>query len=441
MDYMAEYRARLMTAKQAAALVRPGDQVEYGQVQMTPWSFDRELAARKHELSDIRLFAGHNLRLPRCLEVDPDQEVFHYITTFVHVPTRHLFRDGRAEYIPSSLTDDLFLRRAGKMPRTQLAVIGTTGMDADGYFNFSTATHYIRAMCEHAERVIVEVNTSAPWIYGEGNENRVHISEVSGIIETDNPPLATLDAAPVPTENEMKMARLILGEMRDGCCLQLGIGGIPSAIGMLIARSGLRDLGIHTEMLTDGHMEMVKQGIATGAGKNLDRGKAVFAFALGSQELYRFVDRNPDCITRDVGYTNNPAVISQLDNMISVNATLQVDLFGQANSEAAGFRQVSGIGGTLGFLQGAALSRGGNAFLCLNAAREREGKTVSNIVPVIQGIVSVPRSLTGCVVTEYGMVDLKGLSVRERARALIGIAHPDFREGLERAAYDMKLAI
>jgi acyl-CoA hydrolase len=442
MDFSAEYKTKLMNPEEAAKLVKPGDIVEYGQVQMTPIKFDAALAKRKNELSDVKLYAGLNMTVPQCMAVDPEQKVFTYWSGFVATPARAFFEDGRAAFIPSHLYDEVFMRESGLISRGAVAAIGVTAMDANGYFNCATAANYFRAMVDHADKVVVEVNTKAPWIFGDpnySNETQVHISEVYGIIETENQPLAVLPDLPVASENEKKMAQYIMEALHDGCCLQLGIGSLPNAIGTLISQSNLKDLGIHTEVLVDGHMEMYQKGIITGARKNIDKGKLVFAFVQGSQKLYDFVDRNPVCCARSAKYTNDPSIISSLDNMISVNATLQVDLQGQANSEAIGTQQISGTGGALNFTQGATYSKGGKSFLCLNSTRTVKGKQISNIVPLINGIVTIPRSCVHYVVTEYGVALLKGRSVQQRAQALINIAHPDFRDDLARQARELKM--
>jgi acyl-CoA hydrolase len=281
--------------------------------------------------------------------------------------------------------------------------------------------------------VIVEVTTGLPHVHGD--ENDVHVDEVDYIIEGDNAALAELHNPP-PTGVDRAVAHLIAAEVEDGACVQIGIGGMPNAVCLLLAESGVRDLGIHTEMLTDGLIALYKSGCATGARKTLNPGKVVFTFALGTQPLYDALDDNPDMLCCPVDYTNMPHVIMQNERTVSINNTTQIDLQGQAASESAGHRHLTGTGGQLQFVRGAYASKGGKSFICLSSTYEKKGERKSRIVLDLTpgNIVTTPRSDTMYVVTEYGMVNLKGKAVCERARALISLAHPDFRETLERDA-------
>ena len=275
-------------------------------------------------------------------------------------------------------------------------------------------------------------------MYGE--QTGVHVSEVDYIIEGDDAPAPELPNPP-PCETDRAVARLIAAEIEDGACLQIGIGGMPNAVCALLLESGVRDLGVHTEMLTDGIADLYKAGRITGSRKTLNPGKIVYTFALGSRDLYATLDRNPDMQCYPVDYTNPPHIIMQNDNVVSINNTTQIDLQGQAASESDGHRHISGTGGQLQFVRGAYASRGGKSFICLSSTYDKRGERRSRIVlNLTQGnVVTTPRSDIMYVVTEYGMVNLKGKSVAERAKALTGIAHPDFREGLERQAYEHRL--
>ena len=237
------------------------------------------------------------------------------------------------------------------------------------------------------------------------------------------------------------MGRLIAAEIEDGDCIQVGIGAMPNAVCALLLESGVRDLGVHTEMMTDGLADLYKTGRITGARKQLDPGKIVYPFALGSQAMYSTLHRNPDMHCHPVEYTNSPHVIMQNDRVVSIQNTTQIDLQGQAASESDGHRHISGTGGQLQFVRGAYASKGGKTFICLSSTYDKRGEPRSRIVlDLTQGnVVTTPRSDVMYVVTEYGMVNLKGKSIAERAQALIGIAHPDFREGLERQAHEHRL--
>jgi acyl-CoA hydrolase len=286
--------------------------------------------------------------------------------------------------------------------------------------------------------VIVETNSRLPYVHGV--QTGVHVSEVDYVIEGDDAPPPEL-VNPPPCEADCAVGRLIAAEIEDGDCLQIGIGGMPNAVCSLLLESGVRDLGVHTEMMTDGLADLYKAGRITGARKTLNPGKIVYTFALGSSDLYATLDRNRDMHCFPVDQTNPPHVIMQNDHMISINNTTQVDLQGQAASESDGHRHLSGTGGQLQFVRGAYASKGGKSFICLSSTYDKRGERRSRIVLDLTAgnVVTTPRSDVMFVVTEYGKVNLKGKSVAERARALIGIAHPDFREPLERQAYEHRL--
>jgi acyl-CoA hydrolase len=313
-------------------------------------------------------------------------------------------------------------------------------MDENGFFNFSAANLWHRAVVENAKMVIVEVSRTLPYVYGD--QNGVHVSEVDYIVEGDQQPPPELPN-PEPTEVDRAVARLIAAEIEDGSCLQIGIGGMPNAVCTLLLESGVRDLGVQTEMLTDGIAELYKAGRITGARKTLDPGKIVYTFALGSSALYATADRNSDLCCNQVDYTNSPHLIMRNDRVVAINNTTQIDLQGQAASESDGHRHISGTGGQLQFVRGAYASKGGKSFICLSSTYCKKGEPRSRIVLDLTpgNIVTTPRSDVMYVVTEYGMVNLKGKSVAERAKALISIAHPTFREPLERQAYQHRLIL
>jgi acyl-CoA hydrolase len=273
-----------------------------------------------------------------------------------------------------------------------------------------------------------------------GEDTGIHISEVDYIVEGDNAPLSQLPN-PGPTAIDSAVARLIIGEIEDGACLQIGIGGMPNAVCGLLADAGIRDLGVHTEMMTDGIADLYRAGLITGVRKKLDPGKIVYTFAAGSQALYDTLDRNPDMLCYPVDYTNAPHLIMQNPRTTAINSTTQIDLTGQAASESDGNRHLTGTGGQAQFVRGAYASEGGKSFICLPSTYDKKGERRSRIVfNLTKGnIVTTTRADMMYVVTEYGIVNLKGKSVPERARALIDIAHPDFREGLERQAHENRL--
>jgi acyl-CoA hydrolase len=426
--------AKTITAAEAAGLVRSGMWLDYGVALGQPEVFDAALAARAAELSDVKVRSCLSLTPRAFVRADPRGEHFHHLSWFFSGHDRRDHDAGVCEPVPLNLGEvpDYYRRFLGPV---DVAVIRTCPRDAAGRFNLGCSNIWHRAVIERARTVIVEATASLPWVHGD--DNWFDESEVDYVIDGGDAPATELPN-PAPTDIDRAVARLIAGEIDDGACLQIGIGGMPNAVCSLLKESGVKDLGIHTEMLTEGIIELYKAGCVTGARKNLDTGKIVFTFALGSHALYQAIDRNPDMRCLAVDYTNMPHVIMRNDNVVSINSTTQIDLQGQACSESDGHRHISGTGGQLQFVRGAYASKGGKSFLCLPSTYDKKGERRSRIVLNLTpgNIVTTPRSDVMYIVTEYGAVNLKAKSVAERARALIGLAHPDFREGLEREAWE-----
>lgn len=434
---MAKPPAKTISAEQAAALVRSGMWLDYGVALCQPDVFDQALAARVEELRDVRIRSCLTMKPRAVLEADPAGSHFHWLSWHFSGYDRRKHDSGIAHYIPLNLGEvpDYYRRF---LDPVDIAILKTCPMDDDGYFNFSAANLWHRAVVESAKVVIVEVTRGLP--YAHGDRNGVHVSEVDYVIEGDDAPGAEL-LNPPPTETDRVVARRIAAEIEDGACLQIGIGAMPNAVCQLLIESGVRDLGIHTEMLIDGLVDLYEAGCVTGARKTLDPAKVVYTFSLGTRRMYDAIHRNPDFRCNPVEYTNSPHMIMRNDHVFSINSTTQVDLQGQAASESDGHRHLSGTGGQLQFVRGAYASRGGKSFLCLSSTYEKHGHRRSRIVLNLTpgNIVTTPRSDVMYVVTEYGIANLKGKSVADRARALIGLAHPDFRDELERQAHENRL--
>jgi butyryl-CoA:acetate CoA-transferase len=317
-------------------------------------------------------------------------------------------------------------------------MIQVAPMDEHGYFNFGPNASHLMAVCERAKILIVEVNKNVPRVLG-GFEESIHISKVNYIVKGSNPALPTMGVGEI-NDVDRKVAELIVEEIPNGACIQLGIGGMPNAVGKVIAESDLKDLGVHTEMYVDGIVELSKSGKINGSKKNIDRYRQTFSFAVGSQKLYDFLNNNPEIMVAPVNYVNDSKIISSLDNFMSINNAIEIDLFGQVNSESAGTRPISGAGGQLDFVLGAYASKGGKSFMCISSTyTTKDGQLKSRIVPTLPNgsIVTDTRTNTHFVVTEYGKVNLKGLSSWQRAEALISISHPIFRDELIKQAEEM----
>ncbi|HLZ18629.1 MAG TPA: acetyl-CoA hydrolase/transferase C-terminal domain-containing protein, partial [Smithellaceae bacterium] len=364
----------------------------------------------------------------------------HIVMNDWHLSTagRRLHDQNLCNYIPFSYHQAP--RTIRKYLDFDCAFILVTEMDKNGYFNYGLCNSMTGAVIDKAKKVIVEVNKNVPYCYG-GNRESVHISRVDCVIEGANPSLVEVPPM-APKEADRRIAELILKEIEDGACIQLGIGGLPNLIGQMIAESDLKDLGIHTEMMCDSVVDLYNAGKITGKYKTVDRGKIVYTFAMGTKKLYDFLDHNPTCSSYPVSITNDPRIIAVNNKVMAINNAIEVDLYGQVCSEASGFDQKTGTGGQLDFILGAFESKGGKGIISLSSTfKDKAGKLHSRIVPFVEPgtIVTVPRSVVQYVATEYGMVQLNGKSTWQRAEALIGIAHPDFREELIKQAQQMKI--
>jgi len=437
MDWNKLYQEKLTTAQEAVKAVQSGDWVDYGWCTNHPVALDQALAARASELRDVKVRGGVTMWMPEIAKVDGAGEHFTWNSWHCSGVDRKIIAKGMGYFAPI---------RYSELPRyyrenvsVDVAMIQVTAMDSHGNFSFALAASHLADMLSKAKTVIVEVNRNLPWVYGlTGSE--INIQDVDMVVEGDNPAVAQLGASGEPSAVDRAVAELIVKEIPNGACLQLGIGGMPNAVGSMIAQSDLKDLGVHTEMYVDGFVDMALAGKLTGRCKTLDKGRQVYAFAAGSQKLYDYIDRNPAVMAAPVDYTNDVRVLAQLDNFISINNAIDVDLSGQVNAESAGLKHISGTGGQLDFVMGAYLSPGGKSFICMaSTVTGKDGSVKSRIVPTLTpgSIVTDPRSCTQYIVTEYGIVNLKGLSTWERAEKLISIAHPDFRDELVAGAEKM----
>jgi butyryl-CoA:acetate CoA-transferase len=353
---------------------------------------------------------------------------------------RKLIKRGCSFYSPIRYSELPRYYRDSTTP-DDVAMFQVAPMDSHGYFNFGPNASHLGAVCETSKKIIVEVNENMPRCHG-GSEANVHISQVSYIVEGDNPAIGELGAGGPATDVDKKVAELIVDQIPNGACLQLGIGGMPNAVGSLIAESDLKDLGVHTEMYVDAFVDIAKAGKITGAKKNIDRYRQAYGFGAGTKKMYDYLDENPELMSAPVSYTNDIKNIAALDNFISINNCVDLDLFGQISSETSGTKHISGAGGQLDFVLGAYMSNGGKSFICCSSTfTDKQGIVHSRIRPtLVEGsVVTDTRANTHYIVTEYGMVNVKGLSTWQKAEAIISVAHPDFRDELIKEAEKMHI--
>ncbi len=441
MGYAEEYQKKLVSADEAVKAVHSGDWIDYGWCNGTADALDKALAKRTDELKDVNVRGGILLKTPAIFEREDAGEHFTWNSWHMSGIERKLINRGWAYYAPIRYSE---LPRYYRDPHTKknaVAMFQVTPMDKHGFFNFGPNASHLAAVVETSATVIVEVNENMPRCLG-GTENGVHISDVDFIVEGSNPPIAEMGAGGPASEVDKAVAKLIVNEIPDGACLQLGIGGMPNAVGSLIAESDLKDLGVHTEMYVDAFVDIAKAGKINGSRKNIDRFRQAFAFGCGTKKMYDYLDENPEIMSAPVSYTNDIRSISALDNFMSINNAVDIDLFGQVNAESAGTKHISGAGGQLDFVLGAYLSKGGKSFICCSSTyKTKDGQVKSRILPTLNtgSIVTDTRANTHYLVTEFGIVNVKGLSTWEKAEAIISIAHPDFREELIAEAEKMKI--
>ncbi len=420
-----DYRSKLCSAEDAALLVRSGDHVFLGGGTGIPAAFANAVGNRHSELSNVTVYQGYAMGLYEYMKPEHSGS-FHIETMFVGPMERVCMEWGVAQYVPLHLGD--IPGMASSVKCDKLAFVATPP-DKDGYMNRSCFGSFCpnEECIKRADILIAEINSNTPWLASE--DFKIHVSEIDYIIENDAP-MFILPEIPI-SDVEGKMAVHIADLIPDGSTIQLGFGGLANAIGHLLHHK--KDLGMHAEVVTPSVMELVRAGVINGSKKNFMPGKVVTAFAVGTDEFYKYLDRNEDFYFREVGWVNNPENIAKNDNLISINNALMIDLTGQVASESIGTKQYSGTGGQVNFVQGAKRSRGGRSIIALSSTyTDKEGNLQSKIKPLLpEGtVVSTSRNDVQYIVTEYGSVNLQFLSISKRVKKLISIAHPDFRDRL-----------
>lgn len=433
-DYKELYRAKLMSADDVAAKIPNGSMIATDLFLAQPRSIFGAINKRCEEdnIHDCAVTTALDLYPLACYKDPKYLKNLHGISFFCSGHSRPCVNSGMADFLPFTYWDGPAVIRDNI--DYDVYVVSVAPMDENGYFSLGVTGSVSSVYIDKAKIILLEVNDKMPYCLAG---LKIHISQVTALCEASY----TLPAMPAAALDETSIAigNLIAEEIPNGACLQLGIGGIPDAVGM--ALKSKRNLGIHTEMLTDSMIELIECGAVDNRSKQTHVGKTVATFAFGSQRIYDYVNRNPAMEILPVEYVNNPYNIAQNDNFISVNAALEVDLMGQVCSESMGPRMFSGSGGQLDFVRGAVMSKGGKSFIAFPAAAK--GNTITKIKPILTpgSIVTTGRNDVDMIVTEYGIAKLRGKTMSQRARNLIAIAHPDFRDELTFEAKKMNLIV
>jgi acetyl-CoA hydrolase len=432
MSWISEYSSRLTTAEEAVKVVDSGQRVFLTGNCSVPQQLLQALVARAEELKDVEIVQV--LTVGPAPHAAPELEGHLTINTlFISHNIREAVQGGRADFTPCLLSEVPLLFREGHLP-LDVVLIHVSPPDEHGFCSLGIEAGLTKTPAQMASVVIAEINERMPRTLGD---SFIHFSKIDKAIPVDYP-LAEL---PMGETNElsMKIGRHVADLIEDGSTMQMGIGAIPDAV--LHFLSDKRDLGVHTELFSDGVMKLVSEGVITNEKKTLHPGKIVAGFILGTHKLYDFVDDNPIVELHPTEYVNDPFVIAQNDKMISINSAIEVDLTGQVCADSIGPKLYSGVGGQLDFVYGAARSKGGKPIIALpSTATLRDGTRISRIVPMLKhgaGVVTT-RNHVHYIATEFGVAHLYGKSIRQRAQALIDIAHPDFQEELEREARGLR---
>ncbi len=449
-DYSQMYKEKLISAQDAAKLVKPGFMIDIGLFNGKSVDFVNAVADRKDELNDIIMLTSVCLPpIPEIITKDPKGEVF-TLMDYHFSPLSRILQEKRPNvfYNPTQFgeSENWFELKYDEPDKIgtrfrDMMVTRATPMDENGYFNFGLNNGVTWELLTTSKIAIVETCQDMPYCFG-GTRERIHISQLDYVIEGGSHSTVAQMPAAQPSDIDKQIAKHVLDHIRDGCTIQLGIGGMPNALGKIINETDLKNLGGHTEMLGEAYMEMVESGKMNNTKKTLDRGKTVYTFAAGSQELYDWMDHNTALASYNVEYVNNPINLAAIDNLISINQALEVDLYNQVSAESSGFKQISGNGGMLDFVLGSFYSKGGRSIICLPSTHtDKDGNLSSRIVPSFKTgtITTVPRQSTNIIATEYGWISLKGNATWERAEKIISLAHPMFRDELIKSAEERKI--
>ncbi|MEG9327159.1 acetyl-CoA hydrolase/transferase C-terminal domain-containing protein [Salinimicrobium catena] len=415
----------IVSAAEAVSHVKSGDRVFFQGAAMTPKVLINALTDRYEELENVELFQIHTEGKAKYTE-EPYRNSFRTNSCFASGNVRDAINSSYGAYIPIFLSEIHLLFRKNILP-LDVAFIQVSPPDKHGYCSLGVSVDITLPAIQTAKKVIAQINPQVPRTHGDGI---IHISKIFAATQVDTP-IHTHDME-APSEIEQQIGKHVAGLIEDGATLQMGIGGIPNVV--LSNLMNHKRLGIHTEMFSDGILPLVEKGIITGEEKEIKTGKIVTCFALGSQKLYDFIDDNPLIHFKEAGYTNDTAIIRQNPKVTAINSAIEIDLTGQVCADTIGNYQYSGVGGQMDFIRGASLSEGGKAIIAMPSITS---KGISKIVPYLKegAGVTTTRAHVHYIATEYGVVNLYGKNLKQRAQALISIAHPDHREQLEKEAF------
>lgn len=421
---MKEYQS--VTAAQAVAAIKSGDRVYIHGMAAAPQALVQALSARGNELRGVEIVQLHT-EGPAPYAEPEMKDSFRVNALFIGPNIRKAVQEGRADFVPVFLSEIPALFRSRRMP-LDAALIQVSPPDRHGFCSLGVSIEATRAAIQSAPLVIAQVNRNMPRTHGDG---LIHVSSLTAFVEEDAP-MPEAHVAP-PSDIESAIGLHCAELVEDGATLQMGIGAIPDAV--LAALTNHKDLGVHTEMFSDGLIDLVEKGIVTGACKKVHPGKVVATFVVGSKRLFDFVDDNPLVAMLDVAYVNDTAVIRRNPKVTAINSAIEVDITGQVCADSIGTKMYSGIGGQMDFIRGASLSEGGRPIIALPSVTSKGESRIVEMLKPGAGIVTT-RAHVHYVVTEYGIADLYGKNLRQRAKAMIEIAHPDHRESLDRAAWE-----
>ena len=433
-DWREEYKSKLTTAEYVAAQVKSGEHVYIGQTSSIAYALAEALMDREEELEDVTILSA-NVVKPLKAHLPGHSRAFKTSTYYRGISERMVDDPASFTYYSCDILDqENWVKYIAK---PDWCFFEVSPPDSEGYMSYGTGgtTHH-DTVRRYGRHIALQVNRNEPYVYGQ--ENKIHVSQAEYIVEADTP-LNTV-AEPEANEAARAISSYILDQVPDGAALQIGIGAVSGAVGLGLMEKN--DLGIHSEMFTDSMMKLIKNGNVTNMKKNFLRGKSAVVFCLGTRELYDFCDHNESLYFAPYNYINDLQHIAANDNAVSINSALSVDLLGQVSAESIGFRQYSGTGGQVNFVKGAQMSKGGKSFIAINSSfTDKSGKLRSKICLSFPPgtAVTTPRNEVQYIVTEYGCVNMKMLSRADRALALIGLAHPDFREELKDQAREVGL--